>query len=152
MSPLRIYRVRLFVPDFNRVWEEIRRDGIDKLQMMLESAPSTKEVRFSNAEKIEIYSKVYNLCVHKGIRNPQGYCHLLYKNHREVFAQYISKSLMPRLRDKQDLELLEALSVAWEKHNIMNSWMKHAFGYLDRFYVKQSNVPELEASGMSRQQ
>lgn len=81
-------------------------------------------------------------------RAPYNWSGELYERHGDSISQYLGTSVLPSLKDKQGEYLLRELVKRGANHDIMNKWMKKFFMYLDRYYVKYHNLPNLEDAGI----
>lgn len=71
----------------------------------------------------------YNMCTQ---RSPYNWSAQLYQRHNQTFQDYLTRKVLPALRNKHDRFLLRELSQRWERHLLMNKWMKRFFMYLVR--------------------
>ena len=84
------------------------------------------------------YTTCYNMCTQ---RSPYNWSEQLYQRHGETICDYLSKTVLPALKQKSGNALLTELTVRWSNHKIMNKWMRLFFMYLDRYYVKHHSLP-----------
>jgi len=100
---------------------------------------------FLPREYVGTYTTCYNMCTQ---RNPYNWSRELYSRHGETIASYLTRVVLPVLREKRDIHLLVELKYRWENHIIMNKWLKKFFTYLDRYYVKHNTLPTLSHAGL----
>ena len=65
-------------------------------------------------------------------RPPYNWSEKLYQRHGDTFREYLTRKVLPALRSKHDRFLLRELASRWERHDLMNKWMKRFFMYLVR--------------------
>ena len=84
-------------------------------------------------------------------RSPYNWSRDLYQRHGETIDNYLTRVVLPALRDKTGqggTVLLTELKHRWNNHEIMNKWLKRFFTYLDRYYVKHHSLPTLTQAGL----
>ena len=84
-------------------------------------------------------------------RSPYNHSRDLYHKHGETIEQYLTKTVLPALREKASQGgtiLLTELQFRWNNHQLMNKWLMKFFVYLDRFYVKHHSLPTLGQAGL----
>ena len=84
-------------------------------------------------------------------RSPYNWSRELYQRHGETIENYLTRTVLPALRDKTGQGgtiLLTELRHRWQNHQIMNKWLKKFFTYLDRYYVKHHSLPTLSQAGL----
>jgi len=127
-------------------WDnEIKKKAIDRLEVMLDGGMKKGTQMFLPREYVETYTTCYNMCTQ---RNPYNWSRELYSRHGETIASYLTRAVLPALREKRDSQLLVELKYRWENHVIMNKWLKKFFTYLDRYYVKHNTLPTLSLAGL----
>jgi len=138
-------------------WDNIKNNGIKVLEEFLDSGTIRKTVPqnndpkkprnvFSKANYAELYTTVYNMCTQ---RTPNNWSEQLYRRYGEAMSDYVSRQVLPALRDKTDLALMRELLHRWTNHKIYVKWMDRFFTYLDRYYVKLQSVDPLHNRGFS---
>lgn len=132
-------------------WDrEIKPKGIrvleDYLNRQASGASDTSRSLFTKAEYMHIYTTCYNMCTQ---RAPYNWSEELYHRHGSTFEDYLRSAVMPVLREKRDIELLQELIVRWENHRVMIKWMRLFFVYLDRYFVKYHSLPTLDEAGLN---
>ena len=100
---------------------------------------------FDPKEYVQTYTTCYNMCTQ---RSPYNWSEQLYQRHGETICDYLSKTVLPALKQKSGNALLTELTVRWSNHKIMNKWMRLFFMYLDRYYVKHHSLPTLDVAGL----
>ena len=78
---------------------------------------------FTKKEYMDIYTKVYNLC----IQQIEGFQAELYDRYTKSIASYLEREVMPRLQDLSGETLLVELELRWGNHQVMVKWMRHFF-------------------------
>ena len=118
---------------------EIKAKAIDVLEDMLNTGLDKNKPRlFDPKEYVQTYTTCYNMCTQ---RSPYNWSEQLYQRHGETICDYLSKTVLPALKQKSGNALLTELTVRWSNHKIMNKWMRLFFMYLDRYYVKHHSLP-----------
>mmetsp|Transcript_10011 Transcript_10011/g.17564 ORF Transcript_10011/g.17564 Transcript_10011/m.17564 type:complete len:759 (-) Transcript_10011:8-2284(-) len=130
--------------DLEEGWEKIQ-GAINKLISYLESYDKTKNKTFTNPEYVEVYTIVYNMCAQN---SPHNWSEELYSRHGQTIEKYLETSVLPALKEKRDIALLQEMYSRWKRHEIMDKWMRRIFMYLDRFHVKHQNVPGLHEASL----
>mmetsp|Transcript_3656 Transcript_3656/g.10804 ORF Transcript_3656/g.10804 Transcript_3656/m.10804 type:complete len:745 (-) Transcript_3656:39-2273(-) len=125
---------------------EIKAKAIDVLETMLNAGFDKKSQRlFAPKEYVQTYTTCYNMCTQ---RSPYNWSEQLYQRHGETICDYLSKTVLPALKNQRDTFLLTELTKRWANHKIMNKWMRLFFMYLDRYYVKHHSLPTLDVAGL----
>ena len=125
---------------------EIKAKAIDVLEDMLNTGLDKNKPRlFDPKEYVQTYTTCYNMCTQ---RSPYNWSEQLYQRHGETICDYLSKTVLPALKQKSGNALLTELTVRWSNHKIMNKWMRLFFMYLDRYYVKHHSLPTLDVAGL----
>jgi len=138
-------------------WEKIRTEGINVLENFLDTgmirtgvtqpADETKPRNvFSRANYAELYTTVYNMCTQ---RTPHNWSEQLYKRYGDAMSSYVTRMVLPALKEKRGIDLLRELLLRWQNHKIYVKWMDRFFSYLDRYYVKLQSVDPLGTKGYS---
>mmetsp|Transcript_6209 Transcript_6209/g.14851 ORF Transcript_6209/g.14851 Transcript_6209/m.14851 type:complete len:754 (+) Transcript_6209:67-2328(+) len=138
-------------------WEKIKNEGIKVLEDFLDTGhirttvpqqADTAKPRnvFSKADYAELYTTVYNMCTQ---RTPNNWSEQLYRRYGEAMSDYISRKVLPALREKSDIQLIRELLHRWNNHKIYVKWMDRFFTYLDRYYVKLQSVEPIYNRGYS---
>ena len=85
-------------------------------------------------------------------RNPYNWSRELYIRHGQTIEEYLKNRVLPSLRESMSQGgksiLLRELQTRWTNHEIMNTWLRKFFSYLDRFYVKHHTLPTLHQAGL----
>uniref|UniRef100_I2CQT5 Cullin 1 n=2 Tax=Nannochloropsis gaditana TaxID=72520 RepID=I2CQT5_NANGC len=129
-------------------WEkEILPKAILPLERILNEGLQDRQRRdlFGPREYVHIYTICYNMCTQ---RNPFNWSEPLYQKHNETISDYLTRTVLPSLRNHHKEYLLVEVKRRWENHKIMNEWMRKFFMYLDRYYVKHNNLTSLHVSGI----
>lgn len=131
---------------FEDGWRQIRENGIEKLQRMIqqanERASAERQIHFTNAEYVALYTVVYEMSIQK-----PPYCHTshLYEEYGRSITQYLRTVAYPAItRHHKGEMLLTELVLRWNNHQTMMRWMREFFRYLDRFYVKRHSKTPLQ--------
>ncbi|PKA57659.1 Cullin-1 [Apostasia shenzhenica] len=130
------------VIDLEEGWGFMR-NGIAKLKKILEGYP---EPQFSSEEYIMLYTTIYNMCTQKP---PNDYSQQLYERYKESFAEYISSTVLPSLREKCDEFMLTELVRRWSNHKVMVRWLSRFFHYLDRYFITRRSLLPLNEVGLT---
>lgn len=127
---------------------EIKKIALDPLEQMLDEGFKKNSKLFDNKDYSKIYTICYNMCTQK---SPFNWSEQLYQRHGETIANYLSRKVLPALREKpqgQDEMLLSEFVTRGSNHLVMNQWHKKFFMYLDRYHVKYHQLPTLEDAGL----
>ena len=103
---------------------------------------------FTNQEYAEMYAKCYNMCIQRPVSSGSNYTAELYKLHGSAIKEFLVATVLPLLEQKQGVDLLQELASRWDRHKIMNKWLKKLFTYLDRYYTPQESLPKLLDAGL----
>uniref|UniRef100_A0A7N0U8X0 Cullin family profile domain-containing protein n=1 Tax=Kalanchoe fedtschenkoi TaxID=63787 RepID=A0A7N0U8X0_KALFE len=118
--------------------------SISKLHNLLEGLPESQS--FKPDEYMRLYTTIYSMCIQ---RPPRDYSEPLYVKYRETLQDYLTATVLPRLRaESHDELLLRELVRRWENHKLMIRWLSRFFHYLDRFYVARRSLPTLGQVGV----
>ncbi|KAK9983817.1 hypothetical protein SO802_033342 [Lithocarpus litseifolius] len=128
--------------ELDQGWEYME-NGIMKLKRILEGLP---EPPFSSEEYILLYTTIYNMCTQKP---PHDYSQQLYDKYREAFEEYITKTVLPSLKEKHDEFMLRELVRRWLNHKVMVRWLSRFFHYLDRYFIARRSLPALNEVGLT---
>ena len=71
-----------------------------------------------------------------------------WKAARSAIKEFLVATVLPLLEQKQGVDLLQELESRWDRHKIMNKWLKKPFTYLDRYYTLQESLPKLLDAGL----
>ncbi|KAF8392611.1 hypothetical protein HHK36_022958 [Tetracentron sinense] len=115
--------------------------GITKLELIIEGQFVGK---FSSEEYMNLYTLVYNMSTQKP---PHDYAAQLYERFNDSIRDYITRMVLPSLREKHDVFFLRDLVTRWSNHNIMVRWLSRFFFYLDRFFTARRGLPVLSEVG-----
>ena len=69
-------------------------------------------IKFTRMQYMQIYSKVYNLC----IQQIEGFQAELYTRYTKSIAEYLEKEVKPRLDQLEGKALLSELDLRWKNH------------------------------------
>ncbi|KAL9161360.1 hypothetical protein ABFS82_07G016600 [Erythranthe guttata] len=128
--------------ELDKGWDFMER-GIVKLKNILEGLP---EPQFNSEDYILLYTTIYNMCTQKP---PHDYSQQLYDKYREAFEDYITKTVLPSLREKHDEFMLRELVRRWLNHKVMVRWLSRFFHYLDRYFIARRSLPPLKEVGLT---
>ena len=94
-------------------------------------------------------------------RPPNNHCEQLYRQYKEVHAQYLSETVAPRLvasrgasagsgyhgtccgSEDDRAALLSGVAVHWVCYGLLAKYLRKVFMYLDQFHTKSERLPEL---------
>lgn len=93
-----------------------------------------------------LYTTIYNMCTQKP---PHDYSQQLYDKYREAFEEYITKTVLPSLKEKHDEFMLRELVRRWLNHKVMVRWLSRFFHYLDRYFIARRSLPALNEVGLT---
>ncbi|KAI4311629.1 hypothetical protein MLD38_036510 [Melastoma candidum] len=87
--------------------------------------------------------------LHDALHKPShDYSQQLYDKYKEAFAEYITSSVLPSLREKHDEFMLRELVKRWGNHKVMVRWLSRFFYYLDRYFIARRSLLPLNEVGM----
>ena len=72
----------------------------------------------------------------------------LYTRYKKVYEEYISRVVLPTLRESHDEFFLKTLVARWKNHKLLTKWLSKIFNYLDRYYIVRYNLPRLQNVGI----
>ena len=81
------------------------------------------KVVFTKKQYMQIYSKVYELC----IQQIEGFQVELYDRYTKSIKAYLEEQVRPRLEPLSGPALLKELELRWANHLIMVRWMQRFF-------------------------
>lgn len=123
-------------------WALIMESGFKPLVATLDGAASGSQ---TSAETwINVHTTVYQMCIQKA---PGPYSRELYERVGEALDKYLESVTLPALRELYAEFMLSELVRRWENHKNMVKWIQRIFKYLDRFYVRRLEIPNLETVG-----
>jgi cullin 1 len=67
---------------------------------------------------------------------------------RTTLQDHISKTIVPRLQNLKEEILLQAFVKQWNNYTILVHFMRKMFNYLDRYYLKNTNMQALAMSSL----
>ncbi|KAL9274857.1 Cullin-1-like protein [Drosera capensis] len=111
--------------------------GITKLKKILEGLD---EPQFNPEDYMMLYTTIYNMCTQKP---PHDYSQNLYEKYQESFDVYISSTVLPSIKEKHDVYMLNDLVKRWKNHKLMQRWLSRFFHYLDRYFIARRSLPPL---------
>ncbi|KAJ4952811.1 hypothetical protein NE237_029643 [Protea cynaroides] len=120
---------------FEDEWPVVQ-EGIDKLFNQLEGIPNQK---FTSGDYMRYYTAVYNACV---VLNWQ--CQQFYDQYKETFKEHITSKVLPSLREKKDMDLLQEFVKRWSDYKVIIRWLSRFFHYLNRYFIPAHKLPSLE--------
>ncbi|KAL9255577.1 Cullin-1-like protein [Drosera capensis] len=124
------------VIEFDQGWGFMEK-GITKLKKILEGLD---EPQFSSEENMMLYTTVYRMCTQK---TPHDYSQKLYEKYQELFDVYVSSTVLPAIKEKHDVYMLNELVKRWKNHKLMQRWLSRFFHYLDRYFIARRSLPPL---------
>jgi Cullin family/Cullin protein neddylation domain len=99
------------------------------------------ENRTNNAY-VSAYSKVLELA---DIDENGKY---LYDYYKKTIKSYSIQKVKPELFSLKGVHLLKGVALRWQNHKMLVYWMRKIFYYLDRYYIKNSNLDNLFLAGV----
>ncbi|KAM4126811.1 hypothetical protein ACJW30_02G042300 [Castanea mollissima] len=127
---------------FEQGWE-LMQTAITKLKNILEGLP---EPQFSSEDYMMLYTTIFNMCTQ---RPPHDYSQQIYYKYRETFEEYITSTVLPSLKEKNDEFMLRELVKRWAIYRVLGRWLSHFFSYLDRYFIARWNLPRLNEVGLT---
>ncbi|KAM3755485.1 hypothetical protein ACB098_02G043000 [Castanea mollissima] len=127
---------------FEQGWERMQ-TAITKLKNILEGLP---EPQFSSEDYMMLYTTIFNMCTQ---RPPHDYSQQIYYKYRETFEEYITSTVLPSLKEKNDEFMLRELVKRWAIYRVLGRWLSHFFSYLDRYFIARWNLPRLNEVGLT---
>lgn len=136
-------------------WQELLSTHISPA---LEACEAGDQGRLISLEGIMVgYSLVMRMSVQGP---PNSHYEQLYRQYREVHAQYLSETVAPRLvasrgasagsgyhgtggSEDDRAALLSGVAVHWVCYGLLAKYLRKVFLYLDNFYTKRKGLPEL---------
>ncbi|OMJ91564.1 hypothetical protein SteCoe_5815 [Stentor coeruleus] len=76
-------------------------------------------------------------------------CKYLYNYYKKIITDYTEKVVKRELLQLRGEELLKKLLLRWQNHKMLVYWMRKFFYFLDRYYIKNTNLPSLFLAGMT---
>ena len=75
-------------------WAYLRQEALEPLESFLTTGDRAK-IKFTKMQYMQIYTKVYNLC----IQQIEGFQAELYTRYTKSIAEYLEKEVRPRLEN-----------------------------------------------------
>ncbi|OMJ79173.1 hypothetical protein SteCoe_20874 [Stentor coeruleus] len=119
---------------------EIKKSLIDNVLAYLDTGIFENR---TNVAYVQAYSKVLELAD----QDENG--KYLYDYYKNIINNYTEKVVKKELLQLRGLELLKKLAFRWQNHKMLVYWMRKIFYYLDRYYIKNSNLPILFLAGVT---
>lgn len=116
----------------------ILKEGITKAMMILDGYPTS--ALFTCEEYMKLYDCVYDMCVQ---RPPYEYGAELYELFKKALAESITSRVMPALKDKTHVFLLNEICNMWARYKVMAKCLGGFFLYLDRHFVEERKTASL---------
>ncbi|XP_071733647.1 cullin-1-like isoform X2 [Rutidosis leptorrhynchoides] len=114
---------------------DILKKGIAKAMMILDGYPTS--ALFTCEEYMKLYDCVYDMCVQ---RPPYDYGAELYELFKKALAESITSRVMPALKDKRNVYLLNEVCNMWARYKVMAKCLGGIFLYLDRHFVEKKKT------------
>lgn len=102
----------------------------------------TKALEQSHKNYIKCYSMVLRLC------DELDKAKDLNEYYKKTLNEHISNSIMPNLNKLKEEALLKEFVRQWQNYTILVHFMRKMFNYLDRYYLKNSNMQSLAMSAL----
>lgn len=128
-------------------WEIIESRGFKPLAAVLDADGDYRRRHGVDGPKEwgVIYTTVYKMCIQKA---PTTYAKELYERVQNTLKAYLKSSTLPALNKIRGIEtMLKELNRRWNNHKLMVKWVTRTFSYIDRYYVKRNEEPNLEKAG-----
>jgi cullin 1 len=94
--------------------------------------------------QMDAYACVYNLCTkNEGKTSGTTSQQVLYQRAQTMIEKYLNERVNKHVADKKGEELLMRVYTAWSHHLVVVRWGRFMFRYLDEYYTKNTNVPNL---------
>jgi len=125
-------------------------EGWAQLQMsideLIEACENDFDRKVDVSQAMTNYTLVYDMAVQ---RPPNNHCEALYERHKQVYVDYLTQRVVPRLREAGGAFMLAEIGKRWTNHrDVMVKWNKKFFLYLDNFYTKREKLPNIYDTGM----
>lgn len=127
-------------------WALIEEQGFKPLAETLDSGADyrTRHGGQGPEQWSRIYTTVYKMCIQ---RPPHAYADALYQRIEATMSTYLRSSTLPALNAVHGEFMLRELGRRWANHKLMVRWVTRTFSYVDRYYVKRHEQPNLEHVG-----
>jgi cullin 1 len=125
-------------------WENIKKNGIGKVQSMIEKDGHGE---FKPQEYVVLYTIIYKMCTQKA---PFSYSKELYDGFNHSFEKYLSSVSLPAIKEKNGADKIKEMVRRWKNHKLMKKWMVSFFTYLNRYFVKRHNLEPLDRVATAR--
>lgn len=122
----------------------ILKEGIAKAMMILDGYPTS--ALFTCEEYMKLYDCVYDMCIQNP---PYEYCSQLYGVFKNALEESINSRVMPALKDKTHVFLLNELCNMWAKYKVMAKCLGGFFLYLDRHFAEDRKTTSLNLLSIS---
>lgn len=116
----------------------ILKPGIGKAMMILDGYPTN--ALFTCEQYMQLYDCVYDMCVQSP---PYEYCKELYELFKKALEESITSKVIPALKDKTHIWLLNEVCNIWAKYKVMAKCLGGFFLYLDRHVTEDSKAASL---------
>ena len=118
------------ITDLDQEWNIISMD-ILRLRNMVEGV---SEPGFTADDHLRIYTTIYGLCL-DSVHSEQ-----LYHKYRESIEEYITSTVLPKLKENRGELLLREFVRRWEIHKKLVRIMSNLFRYLERHYIPGERI------------
>eukprot|EP01012_Entosiphon_sulcatum_P002278 TRINITY_DN1045_c0_g1_i1.p1 TRINITY_DN1045_c0_g1~~TRINITY_DN1045_c0_g1_i1.p1 ORF type:complete len:807 (-),score=233.93 TRINITY_DN1045_c0_g1_i1:386-2773(-) len=134
--------------DFEAEWAFIRSAFDHFVEIVDSGLKRDADSRKSVGDKMQTYSKIYNLCTDvkaknvpwkeaPGQKQGQGSREaILYQRLRKLVEEHLNERVTPPVRGKTGEELFRAIHTAWTRHHLVTRWGSSVFQYLDQYFTK----------------
>eukprot|EP00349_Pseudokeronopsis_sp_Brazil_P000789 CAMPEP_0202959952 /NCGR_PEP_ID=MMETSP1396-20130829/4148_1 /ASSEMBLY_ACC=CAM_ASM_000872 /TAXON_ID= /ORGANISM="Pseudokeronopsis sp., Strain Brazil" /LENGTH=144 /DNA_ID=CAMNT_0049678869 /DNA_START=44 /DNA_END=478 /DNA_ORIENTATION=- len=102
----------------------------------------TRQMEQSHSNYIKCYSMVLKLC------DENDKAKDLNDYFRNTLLAHISQRIVPTLKKLRDDSLLKEFVRQWQNYTILVHFMRKMFNYLDRYYLKNTNMQTLAMSSL----
>ncbi len=117
--------------------EIIYNKAIDPLLLYIENGNKEKRL-FNNNEYFEIYSLCYNLCISQNEKI--NWSDILYKEYEKILINFLNRKLIKVNNNNIIIKFIEIK----DKFFLLSKWLNKLFVYVNRYHIKQCNIPSLE--------
>nr|XP_043628522.1 cullin-1-like isoform X2 [Erigeron canadensis] len=114
------------------------KQGIAKAMMILDGYPTS--ALFTCEDYMKLYDCVYDMCVQPP---PSQYSAELYEMFKRALEESITSRVLPALKDKRHIFVLDELCNMWAKYKVMAKCLGGFFLYLDRHFVEDRKASSL---------
>lgn len=122
-------------------WDAVEK-GIAKYKRIQDGL----EPPFNSEEYMELYTKIFNMCLRK---DKQKCLQQLYDGYKQLLEDYINSTVLPSFREKDDESLLRDLVTSWSKYKVFGRWLSRLFNFLDHYYACPRSLASLNGIALA---